>query len=67
MRGWNHDPRHLIGNVLRNTATALTLLAERVDPQPDVVIHPFTIRTPTGTTTAEAHITWHSGKFHETA
>jgi hypothetical protein len=59
MRGWNHDPRHLIGNVLRNTATALTLLAERVDPQPDVLIHPFSITTSNGTRAAEARITWH--------
>lgn len=52
--------KHLAG-VLRTIATVAVNLAERLDPQPDITgVWPFEIHTPTGTRTAEAHITWHA-------
>lgn len=52
--------RHTLANVLRNLATALTLAAERVDPQPPVEdFKAFTVQSGTGTTTWEPHVTWH--------
>lgn len=56
--------RKRIAETLRTLAVIAVHLAEKLDEQPPVpricTVHPFEVRTSTGTVLHDLHITWHT-------